>query len=430
PPLLTSNIGSTYTVPVDLGGTTSAGTVCGWIDFDRGGTFGVTGERACATFAAGATTANLTWTVPTATTSGLTYARFRVSNNATQAQSPTGLADSGEVEDYTLEIKPAVRLVKDLLPATDPGTFDLSINGTTFATGVGDAGTTGYQSVGTAAAIDAPDILVTQNVQTTAIPLTMSEAGAGGTSLGDYAASYACVNGSGASVSTTASVNIPVSVTGAGANGQAQTLTCTVTNRTKIELVNDTGTTPQDTNIIVSPLSNDIGGAGAALVPGSVKLLNPTTNTFGSTVTIAGEGTYTANANGTVTFDPLPGFLGTATPVTYQASDGTQTGTATITITVTPKVPVATPNTATTPQGVPVTTAVLGNDTPGSFPLDPTTVQLLDPADGTYKTSVTIPGQGTYTVDPATGAITFTPLPAFVGTATPITYRVEDTSGA
>jgi hypothetical protein len=38
-------------------------------------------------------------------------------------------------------------------------------------------------------------------------------------------------------------------------------------------------------------------------------------------LTIAGEGTYTVNSDGTVTFDPLPSFHGTATPIRYQATD-------------------------------------------------------------------------------------------------------------
>ena len=38
-------------------------------------------------------------------------------------------------------------------------------------------------------------------------------------------------------------------------------------------------------------------------------------------LTVAGEGTYTVNEDGTVTFDPLPSFHGTATPIRYQATD-------------------------------------------------------------------------------------------------------------
>jgi CshA-type fibril repeat protein len=41
-------------------------------------------------------------------------------------------------------------------------------------------------------------------------------------------------------------------------------------------------------------------------------------------------------------------------------------------------------------------------------------------------TSVTIPNQGTYAYDAATGRITFTPLATFTGQATPIAYQTKD----
>jgi hypothetical protein len=40
-----------------------------------------------------------------------------------------------------------------------------------------------------------------------------------------------------------------------------------------------------------------------------------------TTLVVAGEGTYTVNSDGTVTFDPLNSFSGTATPIRYQAID-------------------------------------------------------------------------------------------------------------
>ncbi|RKS69224.1 CshA-type fibril repeat protein [Motilibacter peucedani] len=55
-------------------------------------------------------------------------------------------------------------------------------------------------------------------------------------------------------------------------------------------------------------------------------------------------------------------------------------------------------------------------------------VTLLD-ASGTPTTTVTVPGQGTYVLDPATGAVTFTPVLGFAGTATPVTVRVTDAFG-
>nr|WP_241200827.1 Ig-like domain-containing protein [Lysobacter enzymogenes] len=43
----------------------------------------------------------------------------------------------------------------------------------------------------------------------------------------------------------------------------------------------------------------------------------------GKTLTVPGEGTWTANPNGTLTFAPLPGFVGDLTPVQYTVADAT-----------------------------------------------------------------------------------------------------------
>jgi len=83
----------------------------------------------------------------------------------------------------------------------------------------------------------------------------------------------------------------------------------------------------------------------------------------------------------------------------------------------------------TTAEGVPVTVNPLTNDTADAdYPLVVTSVQLLDPADSSYKTTVTIPGEGTYAVQ-SDGKVKFTPVATFTGPATAVTYRVADTLG-
>ncbi len=159
-------------------------------------------------------------------------------------------------------------------------------------------------------------------------------------------------------------------------------------------------------------------------------LRDPADASYASSVTIPGEGTYTANADGTVTFDPLPQFTGDGT-VGYRITDSDDNdATASLTVTVTPITPVATADSATTRFRHDVTIDVLANDSAGaaSAPLDPSTVRLRDPAGAAYASSVTIPGEGTYTVQPD-GTVVFTPDPAFEGVATPVAYRVADTNG-
>lgn len=91
------------------------------------------------------------------------------------------------------------------------------------------------------------------------------------------------------------------------------------------------------------------------------------------------------------------------------------------------------------PYGSTVTVSVLGNDTdptPGN--LVPSTVTMIAPNNATnIQTdvpggdiiSMTIPGEGTWSVNESTGAITFTPQPGFVGNPTPIQYTVDDNAG-
>jgi len=234
PSVLTSRIGLTYSLTIPISGASQAGQVCGWIDFNRNGVFDNPSERACSAFAAGGTSVNPTWTIPTATTAGVTYLRLRASYNTTQAQSPTGFADSGEVEDYTLDIKPVVRVLKSAPVAGDTGLFNLQVAGTTFAANVGNGGDTGARTVFHTSANGAPDVTTATNIQSAAVSTTVGETAGTATSLANYTSTYSCVDGTGATVAsgtgTSTAVTLPQSVTGASANGRAQSITCTLTN--------------------------------------------------------------------------------------------------------------------------------------------------------------------------------------------------------
>ncbi|WP_224089655.1 GEVED domain-containing protein [Arthrobacter sp. StoSoilB13] len=115
--------GSTgYSTTVAISGAGKPGTTCGWIDFNRNGIFDSATERACASFAAGATSATLTWAVPAGVGAGTTYARFRIGYTTAQVQVPIGASDSGEVEDYLFTVAPssapAITLVKTVNKTT------------------------------------------------------------------------------------------------------------------------------------------------------------------------------------------------------------------------------------------------------------------------------------------------------------------------
>jgi len=93
------------------------------------------------------------------------------------------------------------------------------------------------------------------------------------------------------------------------------------------------------------------------------------------------------------------------------------------------QVPVAIADAGTTTIGQPVTMGIPANDSDADGTLDLTSVLLTDPADNLKKTSVTIVGQGTYTVNTTTGAVTFAPVAAFTGKTTPINYTIKDNFG-
>jgi len=155
---------------------------------------------------------------------------------------------------------------------------------------------------------------------------------------------------------------------------------------------------------------------------------------------VPGEGTWTVEpATGAITFTPEAGFTGDPTPIDYTVKDdeGTESDPATVGVEY-PQVVEASDDNGTGETGNPVTVPTIGNDS-GDNPLDPTTVDL-DPtsvpaATGTDTDNdgdideVVVPGEGTWTVDPATGAITFTPEAGFTGDPTPIAYTVKDDEG-
>jgi CshA-type fibril repeat protein len=155
---------------------------------------------------------------------------------------------------------------------------------------------------------------------------------------------------------------------------------------------------------------------------------------------VSGEGTYTVNPDGTVTFDPLPSFTGTATPVTYQATDVLRrTDDATITPRVTaPPPPLANPDTVSLIAGGTADfdnifgTDALARKQTGGPELDPTTVCLIDPETSVCDLDnvVTIAGQGTFTLDPSTGVVTYSALvSATEGAKTAVTYKITDVLG-
>ncbi|QTF72464.1 Ig-like domain-containing protein [Arthrobacter woluwensis] len=179
------------------------------------------------------------------------------------------------------------------------------------------------------------------------------------------------------------------------------------------------------TAVKVPVLRNDKGD----LDPTTVKLKDKDGKPV-SELTVPGEGKWTVDPKtGDVTFTPEDGFKGNPTPVDYTVKDknGNETG-AKVTVTYLQPIPPVANNDESRDNkpGTAVTVPVLGNDKGN---LDPSTVKIIDPGTGNPVDKLVVPGEGSWTVDPVTGNITFTPEKGFTGNPTPIQYLVKDVDG-
>ena len=145
----------------------------------------------------------------------------------------------------------------------------------------------------------------------------------------------------------------------------------------------------------------------------------PTTITTIETASVNG-GTIADNADGTYTYTPAAGFIGTDTfSYTITDTDGdTSTATVTIDITAANSQPLAAADSATTDVDTAIViteTNLLSNDELGDTPTTITTVETTSANGGTIVDN----GDTTYTYTPAAG---------FIGTDT-FSYTITDTDG-
>ena len=149
------------------------------------------------------------------------------------------------------------------------------------------------------------------------------------------------------------------------------------------------------------------------------------------------QGVYRVSAGDTeVFFTPARGgSLGDMTPVVYEIRDTAgATSRAHLRVTVLAG-PVARPEYVGTRQNQTVTVDVYANDDPGTNPAGGTptptngfpfltTVGLPGATTSPDQHTLTVPGQGVYTVNPGNGAITFDPETGFTGVASEIDFSV------
>ena len=174
------------------------------------------------------------------------------------------------------------------------------------------------------------------------------------------------------------------------------------------------------------------GDSRVPIVETSTKLIDPVSGKPVESVTVDGEGTYTIEPNGSIKFQPEPQFTGKATGIEVQRLDENGTpAKAKYTPTVTPVKPTGEDVKSEDIQGAEQKGTPVFK--PGN-PEVPITINAAQPVklidlDGNPADSVTVEGEGTYTVNPTTGEVTFTPKPEFTGVATGVSVQVKDANG-
>jgi large repetitive protein len=169
----------------------------------------------------------------------------------------------------------------------------------------------------------------------------------------------------------------------------------------------DTASTPEDTAVVIDVVANDTDVDGN---------LDPTTVSITAGPT---HGGVTVNAvTGALTYTPTANYNGPDS-VSYQVCDtaaACDTAVVSITVNAVDDAPVANDDSAGTPEDTAVVIPVVANDTDIDGNLDPSTVTI---AAG--------PTHGGVTVNPVTGAITYSPAANYNG-ADSFTYQVCDTT--
>ncbi|GER60965.1 hypothetical protein ULMA_30730 [Patiriisocius marinus] len=222
------------------------------------------------------------------------------------------------------------------------------------------------------------------------------------------------------------------------------------------DLLNPAGPVTMDTLIGDNDIADTIADPSNAIDPATVNFVDPNATDsngdgFNDTLVVPGEGTWTVSLTGEVMFVPVTGFTADPTPINYVVNDLgglTSVNEATLTITYVKVPPV--------PQddydldnvaGSNVTIDLFANNQDPNNPnplidsdadgtVDITSVSLIIPSGATGITVVDgnvtgfdVPGEGTWSLNPFNGEVTFIPLSTFTGNPTPIDYTIRDNDG-
>ena len=468
--------------------------VNGWIDFNNNGKFDE-GEAAGVTEVTQDGKVTLTWTnnyqnVDTTATKLAT--RLRIAYDKADVKAPTGIAYSGEVEDFqiqqTIPPRGTKKETKDVQGATQTSTVafnaygqknydfdkDNAIDTTVKSQIVKPDGSLvrdadlvdGYYVVAGQGKYKISDngkdvnveFIPEPNFVGTADGISIRRTDVNGNTTGWGNEGRTIIGGEGENKDQLELVSEQVQLTGLAAKGSMDGRYIPTVTPKEIK-----GTPEESTDIQGKPqtktpkFSIDVDKDGDGTAPDAVtpsaqypaKLVDPATGqpTDEKTVTVKGEGTYTIDPEtGAVTFTPEPQFTGTAkgidvsliAPVGQDKNGQPATATATTkyTPTVTPVKPTATPDTSTGVQGETQTGKPTFTEGNTEVPIKEGSVKLLNP-DGTEANgpveALDPTGKkiGEYTVDPTTGVVTFTPTDkSYTGPVQPAKVQAEDKNGS
>ena len=206
----------------------------------------------------------------------------------------------------------------------------------------------------------------------------------------------------------------------------------TVRFRYALLAVNDTAILNIDKPTTIEILKNDRG----AIVKSTVHLVIPKDVTTAmslsddrKTITVAGEGVWSVNKEGIVTFTIESGFKGVPTPIRYTVEDSNSNISNQATIVITKETKEieqlqAVDDNANANGDNSIIIEVLQND---KGDIDPTTVLLIEPK-GEKGKEIGISGEGVWSVKDS-GVVTFTPEDGYKGTPTAMLYVVSDKNG-
>ena len=243
----------------------------------------------------------------------------------------------------------------------------------------------------------------------------------------------------------------PATVQVKDANGTPATATYTptlteVTPKAKASETTGVQGQPQTSRVVLNQkdetdnttVNFDKGDEKVALVENTLTLVNAS-GQKATRVTVDNEGTYELN-NGVITFTPLPSFHGKASGVSVQVEDANgKVAKTTYTPTVTEVTPQGTNVGSEGIQGAPQSgtpTFTSGHESVTMTISETNPAKLVDPTtnlpiEGTEIDAKNAAGEkvGLYTIEPATGKVTFTPNPGFTGTPVPATVQAKNSNG-